>query len=171
MAPENFSINVFYSNCNHDMSIINLLEKKCEDFVNVKVNLVKYHYHSNAGFVAWNMLSDMKNVKENTLDVFLLSKMFLESVWCTKHKEHVLKFMLKPQSLMLLMDDVTHQVLQKYSTQLSHRSTSKLSIQKLKCFTVNELESYFIENLLMPSAIIGRFKAGGKYCVQEGQFV
>lgn len=170
MASENFSINIFFSNCNLDISIINLPEKKCENFVNVKVTLVKYHYDSNAGFIAWNMLSDTRSVKGNSSCVFLVSKMFLESVWCTKHKEHVLQFMLKPQSLIILTDDVTRQVLQKHSTQLLHRNTSKLPVQSLKHFTVTELEPYFIEHLLMPSSM-GRFEVGGKYCVQEGQFV
>ena len=172
MAPETFSINVFYSNCNHDIDIINLLERKCEDFKNVKVALVKYHYDSNAGFMASDMLSDMRSVKENSSFVFLLSEMFLESVWCTKHKEHVLQFMLKPQSLMVLMDGVSLQVLQRYSTQLLHRSTSKLPIQTLEYSTTTDLESYFVKHLLMPPpSPSGRFKASGKYCVQEGQFV
>lgn len=174
MAGESLTIYVYYIDCSLNIEIIDLLEKKCEKFVNRKVALVKYPYDSDAGLVACDMLSDMRKVRKNrpksTFYVFLLSKMFLDSIWCTKHKKHILdEFMLQTQSLMLLMDDVTHQVLQKYSTRLSHRRTAKLSIDKLKCFRGNELESYFNVNEHFLS--MSRFKASGKFCVQKQEFV
>ena len=81
MASENFSINIFFSNCNLDISIINLVEKKCENFVNVEVTLVKYHYDSNAGFIAWNMLSDTLKFPSFLVEFHTKTKKYCLKTW------------------------------------------------------------------------------------------
>ena len=169
MVRQLFSIQIFYSNCRADMDLVNLLEKKISNFA-TNVALVRNLHDTTAALCAREMLSKMNKVGENSPYVFLLSKIFLDSVWYAEPevKDRILEYMLGPKALILLMDDAPQRVLQKYSTHLVQKSTVKLSIQELEYFAVNELESYFMKNLLIQEKL--RLETG-KYCIQTKKFV
>ena len=106
MVRQLFSIQIFYSNCRADMDLVNLLEKKISNFA-TNVALVRNLHDTTAALCAREMLSKMNKVGENSPYVFLLSKIFLDSVWYAEPevKDRILEYMLGPKALILLMDD------------------------------------------------------------------
>ena len=77
----------------------------------------------------------MNKAGKDSPSVFLLSKIFLDSVYADPEvKDRILEYMLGPKALVLLMDDAPQRVLQKYSTHLVQKSTAKLSTEELQYF-------------------------------------
>ena len=173
MVRDIFSIQIFYSNCRADMDLVNLLEKKITNFATNVTWVRNLHDTTTTALCPREMLSKMNKAGKDSPSVFLLSNIFLDSVWYAESevKDRILEYMLGPKALVLLMDDAPQRVLQKYSTHLVQKSTAKLSIQELQYFSVNELESYFLKKLLlMEDHERGRLEPG-KYCIQTKKIV
>ena len=177
MVRDIFSIQIFYSNCRADMDLVNLLEKKITNFATNVTWVRNLHDTTTTALCPREMLSKMNKAGKDSPSVFLLSNIFLDSVWYAESevKDRILEYMLGPKALVLLMDDAPQRVLQKYSTHLVQKSNAKLStsIEELQYFAVNELESYFLKKLLLMEEDHeerDRLEPG-KYCIQTKKTV
>ena len=160
-----FTIYIFHCGTKRDSDFINYLGKLCPSFTKVGKVLLEYDFYNNVEHLAYKTLYNLSKMRKNNPSIFLISRTFLDGIWTSQYKDNILEFMLEPQTLLLLMDDVSEKVLKLYSAQLLQKKVSKVPLSELYTYTLETLELYFIKTLLTQQ----KEKPQGKFCVQTNR--
>ena len=160
-----FTIYILHCGAKRDWDFINYLENKCPSFTKLGKILLEYDFYNNVEHLAYKTLYNLSKMRKNNPSIFLISKTFLDGIWTSQYKDKILEFMLEPQTLLLLMDDVSERVLKLYSAQLLQKNVSKVPLSELYTYTLDTLELYLIKTLLTQQ----KEKPQGKFCVQTNK--
>ena len=159
-----YTVYIYHRGGESDTDLIRLLEKQCSSFWKVKV-LLEYDFYIENEHLAFKLHYNLEKMRKNSPSIFLISRNFLNRVWCSQYKNDILEFMLEPKTLLLLMNDTSKKLLRTYSTQLLQKNITELPAGELYTYTAETLEECFMKHLLTDK----KETLQGKYCVQTGK--
>ena len=162
MASVTYLVQVFHFGSWQDFDLIEDLKKKCAKFCKKKISFECNQFNNSE-----QLLSDLKNMSENSPNIFLVSRVLLDNVWCTQFKNDILKFMLKSKTFIVFMNDVSERVIRMYSTQLLQKNVTKRSASAIFSSTPEDFELYFTVHLL---AEVNE-KPQVPYCMQNEKLI
>ena len=96
----------------------------------------------------------------------MVSTALLDTVWRTQYKKDILEFMLKPKTLIVLIN-VSEECVRMYSTQLLQKNVTKRSVSAIFSSTPEDLELYITDHLL---AEVNE-KPQVPYCIQNEKLI
>ena len=161
-----YTVYIYHLGGESDKDLIRLLEKQCSRFWKVKV-LLECDFYIDNEHLALKLYYNLEKMRKNNPSIFLISRNFLNRVWCSQYKNDILEFMLEPKTLLLLMNDTSKKLLRTYSTQFLQKNITALPAGELYTYTVETLEDCFMKHLLTDK----KETQQGKYCVQRGKHI
>ena len=161
MASATSLVQVFHFGSRQDFDLIEDLKKKFAKFCKKKISL-EYSQFNNSE--QW--LSNLTNMNQNNPTIFLVSRALLDTVWRTQYKKYILEFMLKPKTLIVLMN-VSEECVRMYSTDLLQKNVTKRSASAIFFSTPEDFELYFTVHLL---AEVNE-KPEVPYCIQNEKLI